>query len=229
MSISSWVEPILLKGQLQQTPFVHATVPTVFHQDRFATLLENFPGLNEMEPVSQRNGCPTRYHLFLFDTTLAKLPTAKRGVWSELYQECRDLASVLKTQIRQQAHYQLHEQDDISLAVRLVNEQLPFHMPVHLDQPQKVAVFIVYLNNSEASEQLGTNLYEPDPESETEFRVALRVPFKPNTGLVIPRLPTSWHGGVWPGTGFRQTLHFYVFKHPKRKSVDIRQQYRHLF
>ena len=93
---------------------------------------------------------------------------------------------------------------------RLNHDSEAYDLHVHTDVPSKFLTLLIYFPLGAGSEGGGTSLYYPPASppitptsispngykyySPSDFKLAKKVAFKPNSCLIFPRTEASWHG-----------------------------------
>jgi len=201
-------------------PFPHFFCSDVFPESFYATLLENLPGqdcfTNNLEKgaviVGDKDSLTaynSRSAIHLNSDEIFQIEKSKQPFWTGL----KDVLSSSDFTITFFSKFQAYlkarfpgdsDSTEIYPKIDLIWDSQHYDLGPHTDSPEKVAVLLIYLPNSDQTSHLGTSIYvpkEPDfvcdggvhHDRET-FDLVFTAPFLPNSALAFFKTNNSFHG-----------------------------------
>lgn len=211
-----WFSVAIQQATTHRRPFLHTQLNSIFTEQLLHDMLRFFPNEQDMFLVDKgTRDQGVRHHIFLNERLEQQIATPESATfwflfWQSVVCEAHHIKQSAIQYFQQWQLFPGIAETDIKLGVRLVNESLPYSMAPHIDQAFKLAVLVVFLDTDEPTSSQGTQLFNKQPDG--TFRSVSRLPFECNSGVFMPRVRGSWHGGAWHGSGHRKTLHLYFFK-----------------
>lgn len=216
-----WVLSLFDESSYVDSPFVH-----YFSKMYFTEL--SFSGVKKYFITDESQKSKNRNDVFLSKPVINKIKDKDAQIfWSCFYNSIEDQSEVIKKRLMEVFSElvpgRILNIDNISIGFRFVEEQLPYTLEPHMDQPQKLAVAVIYVDSPKICVSGGTSLYRFSDE--VGFELVKVYEFESNSIVLIPRVQNSWHGGEWKGEGTRRTLHVYFFWHPEHMALSLRRHY----
>jgi FkbM family methyltransferase len=205
------------RAKVIEKPFPYLVVDDVFPSDYYAEMLENFPTLESLRPITDSGRIKGEYYrerlVVLFtEDDFARMTAAQQAFW-------RELASWMYTD--QFLSYFLHKFHpyleprverivaaegalNVTGDALLVNDCTNYAIGPHTDNAHRLVTFLFYLAKDRSMEDLGTSVYEPKDPNFTcwggphydyaPFRKVDTVKFLPNRLMAFPKTERSFHG-----------------------------------
>lgn len=181
-------------------PFPHAIIDPFLPSSLFDTLAASWPS-TALHPVPAERTLanPRRRHVWLNELCRMQGINSSWFETASLFgsDEFREGLLDLLNKCGQTATRH------VTCISRLCEEELPYHLETHRDQPEKILSLVWYIDGGPGSD-LGTVLYGKN-ESKS-------VRSKENSALFLPNTENSYHGGTWskPERFLRRTVQVFV-------------------
>lgn len=185
---------------LRSEPFAHLYFERIFPEGFYDELLRHLPAPGLYEPLFHKDalrpdGSTTRSTFTLDEAGIARVPEASR----ETLRRCaaafgsEDLRDALLGRYASvmQERFGAAGLPPLEATVKLQRDLPGYHISVHPDTTDKVALIQLYLPATDAHRHMGTSLYVKRGEG---FEVAATLPFARNSGFSFARTDHSWHG-----------------------------------
>lgn len=213
----------LLGSPVHRLPCRHAFAENVFPDSYYAAMLRLLPSIPDYQTIPKasayNDACKQilgvqgqRHSLWLRDlkSSSRQFRDLERDqesqFWCSLANSLADSSFVSGVV----AAFLESSQDEVDVAIRLVQETGAAYIAPHLDMPHKRLSLLFYLENAQSESAQGTSLYEVDEKSGVS-RARRTLPFSPNSALILPRTDNSWHGVEPHRLNLpRVTLHAYL-------------------
>ncbi len=204
-------------AELVADPFPYLVLDKVFPEDYYAQMLENFPALEHMRPLSESGrvarGLYEQRHALLFqDGEFERLTNRQAGFWKGLadwlYSDPFANAVIAKFHQALQPRMSAILKSEDRIRARgdalLVEDHTQYAIGPHTDAPHRLVTFLFYLPEDDSMRDLGTSIYKPRNSEFTcwggphhpfdQFERTTTVEFLPNRLLAFPKTDRSFHG-----------------------------------
>ncbi len=204
---------------LTAQPWPHLYVEEFFRPQTYASMVALFPRREQFHPQSKLD--PKRYYgkqekrlEIRFPHMLDRLTEEERAFWEPLSEELcgpefasmliERFADVVRERFGEAGLQPAFARERLAGAFMLNRHEPEYSLGPHTDIAEKVATCLLYMPEREGLDALGTTLYvAKDPRFASDgmshhdpagFEAVATVPFRPNSGLMFFRTPTSFHG-----------------------------------
>lgn len=176
----------LATATVTSAPFQHALIEGFAEQELFDQLDQSWPShLLVPTRCNDKSSNLRRRHLWLHkNQSCERLSQSWRHIGQVLCSR-----SILSPLTEVACRLGKHPKSDVTSWVRLCEEDLPYSLPCHRDQANKI-MSLVWLFAQDASKNLGTDLYFADGR-------ATKIGATVNSALCIANTEDSYHGGEW--------------------------------
>jgi hypothetical protein len=194
-----WFDCLFSKENIRREPFLHLYKERFFSQIQFENVKKHF--VSEEKLISNSIFMKTKFQesnrksFFLSEMLVRDMSGCDdRLFWTGFLNNIKESSGNIKSNFLEKINdlgsgngFTL---DQLTLAFRFVTEKLPYILEPHVDQMQKIAVGVVYVNAPKDFYDGGTQLYSYSAKN--MLALSRNYQFIENDFILIPREENAW-------------------------------------
>lgn len=198
------------KIEIGEFPFPYVVINGLFTESVYQEILAHRPSQTLFTEIDNKANLGRRFEWWLNSRNIAALNPKSQAFWDSVARQLNETGASIFDQFYNRAMKIDGGVNCNQGAFRLTREVCPFTLPPHVDNQGKSYVVIIYIPHpNNAKHRNGTILYKKMGSLLVPVR---KIKYKPNSALLLPRTPDSWHGGNWHDHFIRDTLHLYYWQ-----------------